>query len=203
MGDYICKGGKALTFAWVKVLILSGPSAAGKTTLAQALLACRADLVLSLSATTRPPRPGEVHGRDYYFLSMAEFEARIAAGDFLEWEELYGGYRYGTLRSELARFEQSGQIPILVKDVKGALKLRQILGQAAITVFVLPPSLEAIRERLLSRGIHDARDLEDRLRRIELEMQMAPQFDAILYNDELERAVHRLLWLLERYFAKV
>jgi len=179
-----------------QALILTGPSGSGKTTIAQRLLKELPQLVLSLSATTRPPRPGEVHGRDYYFLSEAAFDAHVAAGDFLEWERLYSGYRYGTLRSEVEGPLQQGRIPLLIKDVKGTQTLTQALGGRAFSVFIVPPSLAVLEARLRQRGTLSEADLQDRLAAAQVELAQAPRFSAILYNEDLDKAVARLLSLI-------
>lgn len=183
----------------MKALLLTGPSGSGKTTLAQALLQRYPFFTFSISATTRPQRPGEVHGRDYYFLSEAEFDAHLAAGGFVEWEQLYSGYRYGTLRNELERIEKLQKIPLFVKDVRGTLSLKALLGPEALTVFLVPPSLEVLRQRLLQRGVNAPADLEERLARAEAEMLLLPKFDYVLYNDELPKALERLDLLFKRY----
>ncbi|MCX7606021.1 MAG: guanylate kinase [Bacteroidia bacterium] len=185
----------------MKALLLTGPSGSGKTTLAQALLLRYPQLAFSISATTRPPRPGEVPGKDYYFLEETEFEAEIQKGGFVEWEKLFSGHRYGTLRRELERIHSTGKIPLFVKDVKGTLSLKNTLGKEAISVFVLPPSIEALRERLLKRGYTTDTDLRERLTRAEEEMQMLPRFDYVLYNEDLPKALARLDILLKRYLS--
>lgn len=182
----------------MKALLLTGPSGSGKTTLAQALLERYPQLTFSISATTRPPRPNEVHGRDYYFLSEAEFSAHLSAGDFVEWEQLYSGYRYGTLRQELLRIQNLQKTPLFVKDVRGTLSLKAILGPEAVTVFLVPPSIAALRQRLLQRGLNTPADLEERLRRAEAELLLVPKFDYVLYNDEIPKALERLDLLLRR-----
>lgn len=183
----------------MKALLLTGPSGSGKTTLAQALLQRYSTLTFSISATTRPPRPGEIHGKDYYFLSESEFDAHVEAGDFVEWERLFSGHRYGTLRQELERIEKLSKIPLFVKDVRGTLALKAFLGKEALTVFLVPPSLAVLRQRLVQRGVNTAADLEERLARAEAELLLVPQFDYVLYNDELAKALERLDLLLRRY----
>lgn len=183
----------------MKALLLTGPSGSGKTTLAKAILERYPQFVFSISATTRPPRPGETHGEDYYFLSEAEFSAHIEAGNFVEWEQLFSGHRYGTLRQELERIEKLHKIPLFVKDVQGTLSLKAVLGPEAITVFVVPPSLAVLRQRLLQRALNTPADLEERLQRAQSELLLLPRFDYALYNDELSKALERLDVLLRRY----
>ncbi|MEN2992243.1 MAG: guanylate kinase [Bacteroidia bacterium] len=180
----------------MKALLLTGPSGSGKTTLARLILERYPQFAFSISATTRPPRPGEVPDRDYYFLSSEAFEAYIQQGEFIEWEELFGGHRYGTLRRELERLKGLGKIPLFVKDVRGTLALRHFLGEGAYTLFILPPSLSVLRQRLVQRGIASPTELEERLARAEQEIAFLPQFDFVLYNDELEAAIERIGHLL-------
>lgn len=123
----------------MKALLFTGPSGSGKTTIAQLLLQKYDVLTFSISATTRPPRPGEKHGQDYYFLTESEFDEEIQKGGFLEWERIFSGYRYGTLKREIARIERLGKIPVFVKDVKGALSLKKVFGEELVTVFLVPP----------------------------------------------------------------
>ncbi|MEN3040856.1 MAG: guanylate kinase [Bacteroidia bacterium] len=184
----------------MKALLFTGPSGSGKTTIAQLLLQKYDVLTFSISATTRPPRPGEKHGQDYYFLTESEFDEEIQKGGFLEWERIFSGYRYGTLKREIARIERLGKIPVFVKDVKGALSLKKVFGEELVTVFLVPPSIEALRERLLSRGLNDVEDLSQRLARAEEELRLLPLFDYILYNDDIDKAMKRLTLLVQRKF---
>ncbi len=183
----------------VQALILTGPSGSGKTTIAQRLLDLVPQLTPSISATTRPPRTGEVEGQHYYFLSEEAFDAHIAAGDFLEWERLYSGYRYGTFWQEVHRPLQSGQIPLFIKDVRGTITLTKALGEKVISVFILPPSMEALEERLRQRGNLSEEDLRNRLHAARAEIAQAPHFSAILYNENLDKAVARLHYHLRRW----
>ena len=183
----------------VQALILTGPSGSGKTTIAQRLLSAFPQLTLSISATTRPPRPGEVHGRDYYFLSEEAFNAHVAAGDFLEWERLYSGYRYGTLWEEVRRPLRERRVPLFIKDVKGTKSLMQSLEGKAFSVFILPPSIAVLEARLRQRGDLSEAALQDRLHAAHTEIAQAPHFSAILYNDDIDKAVARLLYHLQRF----
>ncbi|MCS6789608.1 MAG: guanylate kinase [Bacteroidia bacterium] len=185
----------------MKAVLLTGPSGSGKTTLAQKLVENFPSVTFSISATTRPPRSQEVHGRDYYFLSEADFDAEIARGGFVEWERLFSGYRYGTLRSEIERIQSTGQIPLFVKDVRGTLSLKTSLGEGAISVFLLPPSLEELRSRLIKRGMLAGADLEERIQRAHAELCVLPRFDFILYNENLEKAFERLVLTLSPYLS--
>ncbi len=183
----------------VQALILTGPSGSGKTTIGQRLLQALPQLTLSLSSTTRPPRPGEVHGRDYYFMSEETFDAHVAAGDFLEWERLYNGYRYGTLWEEVRRPLREGKVPLFIKDVKGTQTLMKALEGKVFSVFILPPSVEALAERLRQRGDLSEADLQSRLLAAHAEIAQAPHCSAILYNDDLDKAVARLLYHLQKW----
>ncbi|MCX7980295.1 MAG: guanylate kinase [Bacteroidia bacterium] len=183
----------------MKALLLTGPSGSGKTTLAHTLLQRYPELTFSISATTRPPRPGETHGKDYYFLAEAEFDRLLAQNAFLEWERLFSGHRYGTLRQELERIRDLNQVPLFVKDVKGTLALKNLLGPGAITVFLLPPSLETLRERLIQRGENAPADIEERLLGAKEEIRRIAEFDFVLYNDELPKAAARIERIIQRY----
>jgi guanylate kinase len=148
------------------------------------------ELELSVSATTRRPRPGETQGVDYWFMSDEEFDRRVAAGDFVEWAE-YSGHRYGTLRSELERRTASGIPVVLEIEVQGARQVREAMPEAA-QIFIAPPSLEALRVRLVGRGTDDAEDVERRLRVAEAELAARDEFAHVVVNDRLEDAVARL-----------
>ncbi len=177
------------------LLILSSPSGAGKTTIAKALLAARDDLGYSVSATTRPPRPGEKDGVDYYFISEEEFRRRRGAGEFLEWAE-YSGYLYGTLRSEVDRILASGRHVIMDIDVQGARAIRQRRGDV-VSIFILPPSAEELMARLGGRGGNPPADLERRLRRAVDEVRCAAEYDYIVVNVDRAQAVAEVAAILE------
>jgi len=148
------------------------------------------DLTLSVSATTRRPRPGETHGVDYWFLTDEEFDRRVAAGDFVEWAE-YSGRRYGTLRSELDRVLATGRPVVLEIEVQGARQVRKAMPEA-VQVFIVPPSPEALRLRLVGRGTDPPDEVERRLRVAEEEMAARAEFAHVVVNDRLEDAVERL-----------
>lgn len=177
------------------LLVLSSPSGAGKTTIAKALLAARDDVGYSVSATTRPPRPGERDGVDYHFLSDTEFTRRVEAGDFLEWAE-YSGYRYGTLRSEVDRVLASGRHVVLDIDVQGARAIRQRRGDV-VSIFILPPSVDELLARLGARGGNGPSDLERRLRRAVEEVAEASTYDYIIVNVDRTQAVAEVAAILE------
>ena len=171
--------------------MITGPSGVGKGTLIRSLLAQVPNLVVSVSATTRPPRPGEVDGVDYHFLSDAEFDRRLAAGDFLE-HAVYAGHRYGTLRSELDSKVAAGNPVVLEIDVQGARQVRDALPDAE-TIFVAPPSVDALKARLTGRGANSPRDVEARMRTARDEMDAQDEFAHVVVNDRLEPAVSELV----------
>ncbi|MEX0721126.1 MAG: guanylate kinase [Balneolaceae bacterium] len=171
-----------------KVIILVAPSGAGKTTLASRLFQDIDGLKFSVSATTRRPRKTEKQGKHYYFLSDDDFEQKIAAGEFLEWEEFYGGKKYGTLRSEVDKQLNSGYFVLLDIEVKGALSIKQIYREDCLSLFIQPPSLDALQQRLMARGTEDQKTLALRLERAKRELTYADQFDQIIINDDFEAA---------------
>ena len=172
-----------------KVVIFSAPSGAGKSTIIGRLLEKFPRLEFSISCTSRPPRGKEVHGREYYFLSNDEFKARAGAGEFVEWEEVYAGTCYGTLRSEVDRIWEKGSVIVFDVDVKGGVNLKKTFGANALSVFIMPPSVEELRRRLVGRGTDSAETIEKRVAKAEQEIAHAPQFDRVIVNDSLEEAV--------------
>ncbi len=180
-----------------RIVVLSAPSGAGKTTIAHRLLERNADWRFSVSATTRPMRPNEIDGTDYHFLSVEEFQRRIEHGDLVEWEEIYGNL-YGTLKSEVTRLlpsDGSGRI-IFDVDVKGALALRHAFPDDAILVFITPPSIEEMQRRLMSRKTESPESLQRRIARATMELSMQSQFDVAVVNDDIDRAVAEIEELL-------
>jgi guanylate kinase len=174
-----------------RVIVITGPSGVGKGTLIRGLLARMPQLELSVSATTRAPRPGEQDGADYHFLDDGAFDAAIAAGDFVE-HAIYAGRRYGTLRSELERRIAAGAPVVLEIEVQGARQVRAALPDAVL-IFIEPPSLAALRERLIGRGTDSDGDVEQRMATAERELEAAPEFAHRIVNDRLEDAVERLV----------
>lgn len=171
-----------------KALIFSAPSGAGKTTIVRHLMSISTELDFSISATTRTPREGEQHGKDYYFLDAEDFRQRIDNGQFLEWEEVYEGTYYGTLRSELDRIWESGQHVVFDVDVEGGLNLKKELGDRALAIFVKVRDLEVLRGRLKKRGSETEESLDRRVKKAAIEMNYQDRFDFVLLNDDLDKA---------------
>ncbi len=175
-----------------KIIILVAPSGAGKTTLARRLLADFPNLTFSVSATTRPPREHEIDGKDYLFLSPEEFDQAVANGEFLEWEEFYGGKRYGTLQSGVERELEKGYFVLFDIEVKGALNVKKKYGDDALAVFIKPPSDADLVQRLKKRGTETEESLQLRLERARMELSYADRFDCVIVNDDLKRCYKEL-----------
>jgi guanylate kinase len=187
-----------------KVLIVSAPSGSGKSTIVNFLMKEHPEfrLAFSVSATSRPPRGQEQDGVDYYFLSAEEFRRHIEADDFLEYEEVYEGRFYGTLKSQVEEKLAAGKNVVFDVDVKGGINIKKYYGKAALSVFIQPPSVEALRERLIGRNTDEMGQIEQRLAKAEYEMSFAPQFDRILVNDNLEVAKQEAVALLNDFLAE-
>ncbi|HEU5169721.1 MAG TPA: guanylate kinase [Gemmatimonadales bacterium] len=183
------------------LLVLSSPSGAGKTSITRRLLQCRPDLAYSVSATTRPMRPGEADGRDYHFLGRGEFERRVAAGEFLE-HATYGGNLYGTLRSEIERIFRSGRHAVLDIEIAGARQLRASFPDA-VHVFVLPPSGDELVRRLEGRNTEDPRTVRRRLDHAAEELAAVSEYTYAVVNDDLERAVARVSAIIDAEAQRV
>ncbi len=175
-----------------KIIVITAPSGSGKTTLVKRLLAASDRLVFSISACTRTPRLGEVHGTDYYFFDKDDFTRLIDEDAFVEWEMVYAGKYYGTLRSELERIWDAGKYPLVDIDVKGALAIRDKYPDTSLTIFIQAPSLEELRARLIARGTESPQTLEERVSKAEFELAYSPEFDRIIINDDLEKATIEL-----------
>ncbi len=171
-----------------KLIVISAPSGCGKTTIAKAILSKHPALLFSVSATTRPARSGEVNGKDYFFLSRREFEKRIESGDLVEWEEIYGNY-YGTLKSEIHRALNKGYSMIFDVDVKGALSIRRNFPGDSVLVFIKPPSMEVLTNRLMNRKTENPETLKRRLDRVPMELEQGAHFDFQVINDDLDKAI--------------
>lgn len=172
-----------------KVLIFSAPSGSGKSTIVNHILGLYpGSMEFSVSATSRAPRGEEQDGREYYFLTTEEFRKMIAEDKFVEYEEVYEGRFYGTLKSECERIWAAGHVIIFDVDVKGGVNLKKYFGDAALSIFIQVPSVEVLRQRLVSRGTDSPEAIEERVAKAEEEMTYAPQFDYVLVNDELQTA---------------
>ena len=182
-----------------KVFVITGPSGVGKGTLIRGLLERVPELELSVSATTRAPRPGERDAVEYHFLTPAEFERRVAAGGFVE-HASYSGNRYGTLRSELERRLDAGVPVVLEIEVQGARQVRETVPDA-VAVFIAPPSDEALRARLVGRGTDDAEQVDERLRTAGRELEAQPEFGYVVVNDRLEDATDELVGIVRAALA--
>lgn len=173
-----------------KILVISAPSGCGKSTIINSILdAGDINLQFSVSATNRKPRPGEVNGEHYHFLSTQEFKDAIADGKFVEWEQVYPGRYYGTLRSEIDRAVEQGRNVVLDIDVNGGLNVKKLYGDKATTIFIAPPSVDELRRRLEGRGTETPDVIDERVARAEYEIGRGPEFDRTVVNDDLDRAV--------------
>lgn len=186
-----------------KAIIFAAPSGSGKTTIVRRLVSEYPQLGFSISACTRDKRGrSEVHGKDYYFLSKDEFRKKIEEDDFVEWEEVYEGNYYGTLKSEIQRIWDEGKHVIFDVDVKGALNLKKYFGDRGLAVFVKVPSLDELKSRLTDRGTEDPESISRRLYKAEFEMGFADKFDVVLLNDNLEMAVSQAKKLVGEFIAQ-
>jgi guanylate kinase len=173
-----------------KLIIFSAPSGAGKTTIVRHLISLnKFNLEFSVSACCRQKRPGEVDGKDYYFLTKEEFTEKIRKGDFLEWQEVYADHYYGTLKSEVERIRLKGNNVIFDVDVEGGINLKKEYGDNALAVFVMPPSVSHLEQRLRERSTETAESMARRIGKAEKELEAADSFDFILFNDKLENAL--------------
>ena len=187
-----------------KLIIISAPSGTGKSTLITRLLAEHPELRLrfSVSATSRPPRGEEQHGVEYYFFSPEEFEAGIKRGDFLEYEEVYPGRYYGTLRSEVDRRIASGDRVIFDVDCVGGLNIKKGYGHEALSIFIEPPSIDELRRRLIGRSTDSPEVIEERVAKAAEELTYASRFDHVLTNDNLERCYREFYQLISAFLSE-
>ena len=184
-----------------KLLIFSAPSGSGKTTIVRRLLEQFSNLEFSISATSRSPRGVEKNGVDYYFLSAEEFAEAVAADKFVEWEEVYKGTCYGTLHSEMERIWSKGNVILFDVDVMGGIRLKEIFGEDAMSIFVMPPSIEELRRRLEGRGTDAPEVIEKRIAKASFELTKAPEFDKQVVNDDLEVAVAEVAEIVKNFIA--
>lgn len=185
-----------------KLIIFSAPSGAGKSTLIQHVLQQGFNLEFSISATSRQPRGKETHGKEYYFLSADEFRDKIAHDEFLEFEEVYHGCFYGTLKCEVERIRETGKNVIFDVDVVGGLNIKKQYGDDALSIFIAPPSMEVLEQRLRGRATDSQEKIAERIGKAEYEMTFAPRFDKIIINDNLKEAQSEVEQLIRDFLSK-
>ena len=185
-----------------KCIIVSAPSGAGKTTIVRHLLGRDLGLDFSISATSRPKREHERDGHDYFFITADEFRARIAADAFVEWEEVYPGRFYGTLRSEIERIWAKGRHPIFDVDVVGGLRLKEIFGEKALSLFVSPPTIATLEQRLLLRGTETPETLRIRVDKAAHELTFTVHYDEVVINDDMHEACEVAYASVKRFLAR-
>lgn len=185
-----------------KIIVVSAPSGSGKSTIIHRILdSGDIDLRFSVSATNRSPREGEQHGVHYYFMTTDAFREAIAKGEFVEWEQVYPGRYYGTLRSQIERAADEGHNVVLDIDVKGALSVKKIFGDRAITIFIQAPSVGELKKRLEGRGTDSAEVIAERLSKAEYEMSFADKMDVVVVNDDLNSAVEKTRNIITDFIA--
>ena len=182
-----------------KLVIFSAPSGSGKTTIVKQLLKRFPQFEFSISATSRQPRGQEQNGVDYHFMSNEEFKERVARGEFVEWEEVYAGTCYGTLKSEMERIWAKGNVIIFDVDVMGGINLKKLFGEDACSMFIMPPSVEELERRLRGRGTDTEEVIQKRIAKAEFELSKAPEFDHIVVNDVLEDAVEEATAIISNF----
>ena len=185
-----------------KMIIFSAPSGSGKSTLINYLMTKLDCLEFSISATSRSPRGTEQNGVEYYFLTPEEFRQKIDNSEFLEWEEVYEDKYYGTLYSEIEKKKKKGNVVVFDVDVVGGCDIKEIFGERALSVFIQPPSVEVLRERLISRGTDSMEVIESRLSKATYELTFAEKFDKVVINDDLEVAKEDILQVVSEFLAK-
>lgn len=181
------------------MIIVSAPSGAGKTTIVRGILERFPQLEFSVSACSRAKRINEIDGKDYYFLSPHEFRAKIDNDELLEWEEVYPGSYYGTLKSELTRIWSMGKHIIFDVDVKGGLNIKKQYPQLSLAIFIKPPDMETLKERLINRGTETADTLKKRMEKAEYEMSFAEEYDVVIINDIIDRAINEASRRVENF----
>lgn len=184
-----------------KILIITAPSGAGKTSITHHLMQKFPQLAFSVSAATRAPRGSEVNGKDYYFLSETAFQQKIKDKEFAEWEMVYEGKYYGTLKSELERIWANNQVPVLDIDVKGAIHVQKQYPINTLSIFIEPPSVDELKNRLLGRGTENDEAIEARVSKASYEISFKSHFDEVIVNDDLEKACREAVGLVESFLA--
>ncbi len=185
-----------------KLLIFSAPSGSGKTTLVQYIMKQLDSLEFSISATSRSSRKNEIDGKDYYFLTPEEFKAKINRDEFVEWEEVYKDRYYGSLKSEVERIRTNGKHVVFDVDVVGGVNIKKMYKDDALGIFVMPPSIEVLKDRLFSRGTDSINDIQTRIDKAEYELTFSNRFDEIVINDDLEVAKEKALKLVIDFINK-
>lgn len=185
-----------------KILIFSAPSGSGKSTIINYLMQQNLNLKFSISATSRPPRGNEQDGVEYFFLSPKEFKQRINNGDFLEYEEVYKDRFYGTLKSEVDKQLAEGNNVVCDVDVLGGQNIKKTYGAQALAIFIQPPSIESLRQRLMNRGTDTPEVINDRIARAEFELSFADKFDTVIINDELNKALEETLNTVKAFLQR-
>jgi guanylate kinase len=184
-----------------KLVIFSAPSGAGKTTIVRHLLKQSFNFEFSVSATSRKARPAEIHGKDYYFLTEKDFKQKVENDEFLEWEEVYSGICYGTLKSEVERIRNQGKNVLFDVDVIGGLNIKKYYGDEALAVFVQPPSVKELRKRLENRSTESEDKIKMRLEKAENELNYARRFDVVLINNQLNKALKKAEQLVTEFLG--
>lgn len=182
-----------------KIIVFAAPSGSGKTTIVKQMLKTFDNVEFSISATTRLPRETEEHGIHYYFLSLDEFQQKLASKDFVEYEEVYEGLLYGTLKSELERLWKQEKHILFDIDVKGALAIKEIFKEKVLTIFVKPPSLEELERRLRNRGLDDEESIQKRVAKFSEEMKFIDKFDYVLLNNDLNKALEDAKMVIQNF----
>jgi guanylate kinase len=184
-----------------KIVVITAPSGAGKTSITRHLLKTFPQLAFSISAATRQARDNEVNGKDYYFIPLEDFQEKIRNNRFVEWEMVYEGKYYGTLRSELERIWENGQVPVLDIDVKGAIHVQQQFKESTLSIFIEPPSIDELRRRLESRGTESEKSLQDRVNKASYEISFKQHFDSVILNDDLTAACKKAESVIKGFLA--
>jgi guanylate kinase len=185
-----------------KLIIFSAPSGSGKTTIVKEVLKTDIPFAFSVSATSRPPRPGEIDGKDYHFLSVEEFKNAIARGEFLEWEEVYENQFYGTLKSDVEAKRKQGFNVLFDVDVVGGLNIKKFYGDDALAIFIQPPSIEELKKRLQNRGTESPESFAKRIAKAQKEMTYAKDFDVVIINDDLQNAVDETIQTIRKFLEE-
>jgi guanylate kinase len=185
-----------------KFIIFSAPSGAGKTTLVRHVVSRFPNLTFSISATTRPPRGQELNGVDYFFLSFEEFQKKIENDEFVEFEEVYPGRHYGTLKSEIEKHFKEGKHIIFDVDVEGGIRLKKIFGQQALAIFIEPPSIKALEERLLKRGTDGLESIAERVQKANYELTRKIHFDEVLTNDLIDESKENMERIVKKFLSE-